>query len=261
MIPVVSPAGPLVIAHRGGAEETVENSYASLQYARDLGVRHYETDVHLTADGEVVLSHDESLERCYGEEGTVGDYTYKELLEFTNDAGEPMPLLAEALQMFPDLYFNIDAKTDQVVDPLLATLEAEDAFGRVLLSSFSERRLEKVRDMDIPDLSTSLGVRGVVQLLFASETVSSADTWRVPGPRQHVRAAQVPEKSRGVRVVSRRFVATAHTAGLAVHVWTVNDPERMVRLFDWGVDGVVTDVPSVAKQILIERGQWSDTDG
>ena len=96
----------------------------------------------------------------------------------------------------------------------------------------------------------------IVRLLLASETVSNAESWHVPGPRHGVRAAQVPEKNKGVRVVSPRFIATAHTAGLAVHVWTVNDRAQMERLIDWGVDGVVTDNPSLLKEVLIERGQW-----
>lgn len=259
MIPV-SARNPIVFAHRGGAEEAVENSYASLKYAEDLGIRFYETDVQATADGHAVLAHDDTLERCYFREGQVGDYTYAELEEIHNRAGEPAPLLSTVLRMYPDMYFNIDAKTDAVVEPMLEALAEADAFGRTMISSFSERRLERIRSLGIKGLSTSLGVRGVTKLLAAAQTGLSPSFWRVPGPKQQVRAAQVPEVSRGIRVVSPRFIATAHQAGLAVHVWTVNDPAQMVKLFDWGVDAIVTDVPSVAKEILIARGQWDRAD-
>ena len=256
MIPVVAAPYHLIFAHRGGGEEAVENSIAAFEHAREIGVKHIETDVQCTADGVVVISHDETLDRCYGASGKFSDYTFEELQEFHNEAGEPPHRLLDVLAMFPDLYFNIDAKSDEVVEPLLDVLEESGAGGRVMVASFSEKRLEKVRELGGAELSTSLGVTTIVRLLLASETVSNAESWHVPGPRHGVRAAQVPEKNKGVRVVSPRFIATAHTAGLAVHVWTVNDRAQMERLLDWGVDGIVTDKPSLLKEVLIERGQW-----
>ena len=260
MIPVAAAPNPLVIAHRGGAKESVENSFASLKHTWDLGVRHYETDVQLTADGRVVLMHDGDLERCYGHPGTVSEYSYEQLLRFPNASGEPVPLLSEALERYPDMYFNIDAKTEEVLEPLLAVLAEADAFDRVLVSSFSEGRLKRVRAKNLPGLCTSLGVGGVVRLVGGAATGMGAAAWGVPGVEKGVRAAQVPTKHSGIPIVTKRFIAAAHKAGLAVHVWTVNDPDEMNRLFDWGVDGVVTDVPSVAKQILVDRGQWVQPD-
>ncbi len=258
MMPVAATPHPLVFAHRGGSEEAVENSVSAFNRIRDLGLRHIETDVQLTSDGEVVVIHDETLDRCYGQPGKVSDYTWEEIQQFRNEADEPMPRLVDVLDQFPDMYFNIDAKTDDVAEPLLEVIREADAWDRVLIASFSEKRLERVRSLADPGLSTSLGVTAIVRLLLASETVSNAESWHVPGPRHGVTAAQVPEKNKGVRVVSPRFVATAHTAGLAVHVWTVNDREQMERLLDWGVDGIVTDRPSLLKEVLIERGQWPD---
>jgi glycerophosphoryl diester phosphodiesterase len=69
---------------------------------------------------------------------------------------------------------------------------------------------------------------------------------------------QVPTHYRGRPLVDRRFVRTAHDRGLAVHVWTIDDPDQIVRLLDLGVDGIMTDRPSVLKQVLVERGQWVD---
>lgn len=258
MIPVAADPYPLVIAHRGGGDEAPENSFAAFDAMRDLGVKYIETDAHLTADGVVVVNHDETIDRTFDGVGAIADLTYEEILQFRNGAGEQMPRLDEVLDRYPDLYWNIDAKSDDVVDPLVDVITEKDAFGRVLLASFSEKRLAKIRACEQPELSTSLGVPAVVRLMLASETVSSADTWRVDGPTQHVRAVQVPEKMRGIRVVNPRFIATAHTAGIAVHVWTVNEPDAMVRLLDWGVDGLVTDRPTMLREILKARGQWRD---
>lgn len=260
MIPVVAAPYPLVLAHRGGGEEAVENTVAAFKQLRDRGFRYIETDVQCTADGEVVIAHDETLERTYGQSGRYGDYTFAELQEFRNEADEPPHRLVDVLNMFPEMYFNIDAKSDEVVEPLLLALSEAEASDRVMVASFSEKRLEKIREMGSPELSTSLGVSAVVRLLLASETVSNAESWHIPGPRHQARAVQVPEKTRGVRVVSPRFIATAHTAGLAVHVWTVNERAQMERLLDWGVDGIVTDRPSLLKEVLIERGQWPENE-
>lgn len=261
MIPVAANPTPLILAHRGGGEEAVENSLEAFRRLEGLGVTHIETDVQLSADGQVIVSHDETLERGFGQNGKFSDYTFEELQEFRNEAGEPPTRLRDVLEMFPNMYFNVDAKTDEVAGPLLEVIEEADAADRVLIASFSEKRLEKIRRDSPPELATSLGVSAIVRLLMASETVSSAQIWHVPGPADKVWAAQVPEKTRGVRVVSPRFIATAHTAGLAVHVWTVNDREAMERLLDWGVDGIVTDRPSLLKEVLVERGQWPSDDG
>ena len=258
MISVAADPYPLVIAHRGGGDEAPENSFTAFSAMRDLGVRYIETDAHVTADGVVVLNHDDTIDRTYDGEGAISELTYEEILQYRNGAGESMPRLVDALEDFPDLFWNIDAKSDEVVGPLLDVLTEHDAFGRVLLASFSEKRLSRIRACEEPELTTSLGVPAVVRLMLASETVSAAETWRVDGPHQHVRAVQVPEKAKGIRVVNPRFVATAHTAGLAVHVWTVNDPDAMVRLLDWRVDGLVTDRPTMLREILKARGQWRD---
>lgn len=256
MIPVVADPNPIIMAHRGGGDEAVENSFGAFREMYGLGIRHIETDAQLTADGVVVLNHDETVERMYGTQGVIAEMTYAEIAELRNASGEQMPRLDEVLEEFPELHFNIDAKTDQVAMPLVELLESTGALDRTLIASFSEKRLEKIRSLDLPDLTTSLGVAAVVRLMLASETVSTADTWRVNGPMNHVRAVQVPEKMKGIRVVNPRLIATAHTAGLAVHVWTVNEPAAMVRLLDWGVDALITDRPTMAREILRARNQW-----
>lgn len=258
MIPVAADPFPILMAHRGGGDEAPENSLEAFRHVRDLGVRYVETDVQLTADDVVVVSHDEVVDRCYNGTGVIRQMTYQEISELRTESGEQMLRLADVLEEFPDLYFNIDAKSDAVVDPLLEVLDKAHAFDRTLIASFSEKRLEKLRTDLNPELSTSLGIAAVVRLMLASETVSAAETWRVNGPTRGVRAVQVPEKLRGIRVVNPRFIATAHTAGMAVHVWTVNEPASMVRLLDWGVDGLVTDRPTMLREILRARGQWQD---
>lgn len=257
MIPVAAQQGcPLVIAHRGGGGEAPENSMAAFQRLDELGVHHLETDAHVSADGVVVLSHDPVVDRTYDGSGAIIDMTWREISQLRNAAGERMPTLAEVLEAHPTAWFNIDAKSDEVVDPLLDVLDSHKAFGRVMLASFEVSRLERIRTAGYEGVSTSLGTAEVVRLLAAATTASNPASWWVPGPRRGVRAVQVPETWGPVHIVDRRFIAAAHERGLAVHVWTVNDASQMMRLVDLGVDGIVTDRPTMLRGLLEARGTW-----
>lgn len=258
MIPVVANGQPLVFAHRGGGDEVSENSMAAFSAMRELGVRHIETDVHLTKDGKVVVHHDDVVDRTYDGAGRVEDLTWDEIRHMRNSAGERMPLLDEVLEEHPDLWFNIDAKADAVVDPLLQILEAHNDFDRVMLASFSEKRLQKIRRKARGKVSTSLGMSAVGRLLGAAKTATHPGSWRIPGPHMGVRAVQVPYTQGPLTVVDRRFIAAAHTLGLAVHVWTINDEPQMRELLELGVDGLITDRPSLAKRVLQSLNMWSD---
>lgn len=256
MIPVSSRVGPIILAHRGGNEDTSENSLEAFASAKRIGIRHIETDVHLTADGYVVISHDPSLERCFGVRALIKDLSWREISHLRDTDGHPMPLLAQALEAFPDMYFNIDAKAKNVEGPLLEVLAHHDALGRVVLASFADSRVAWIREHTQGQVATSLGMNSVIRLLGAAKTATSPASWRIPGPRQGVVAAQVPFSSGPITVVDRRFVAAAHAAGLAVHVWTIDDPQDIVTLCKLGVDGIVTNRPRYVRDFLSERGLW-----
>ena len=262
MMPVTTRQGPIVFAHRGGGEEAPENTMTAFSRARDCGVRHIETDAHVTADGTVVICHDETVDRCYDGSGTISDMTWRELSALRHrDSGEPMPLLAQVLETFPDMYFNIDVKEPGVEGPLLDVIAEHGAADRVLVASFSEPRLRAVRDIAASDpsraVATSLGTEAVVRLVGAAKTATNPGCWHVPGPRQGAIAAQVPMQQGPIRVVDERFVATAHTLGLAVHVWTINTVADILRLLEVGVDGIITDRPAFVRDFLDTRGLWT----
>ena len=172
-----------------------------------------------------------------------------------------MPLLAQVLEAFPDMYFNIDAKEPGVEGPLLDVIADHRAADRVLVASFSEPRLRAVRDIAASDptraVATSLGTEAVVRLVGAAKSATNPAWWHVPGPRQGAIAAQVPVHQGPIRVVDERFVATAHTLGLAVHVWTINTVADVLRLLEVGVDGIITDRPVFLRDFLDQRGLWT----
>lgn len=262
MMPVTTRQGPIVFAHRGGSEEAPENTMSAFAYAYEAGIRHVETDAHVTADGRVVLCHDETVDRCYDGTGGIAQMTWRELSKLRHrDSGEQIPLLAQVLEAFPDMYFNIDAKEQGVEGPLLDVIADHGAADRVLVASFSEPRLRAVRDIAASDptraVATSLGTEAVVRLVGAAKSATNPAWWRVPGPRQGAIAAQVPMHQGPIRVVDERFVATAHTLGLAVHVWTINTVADVLRLLEVGVDGIITDRPVFLRDFLDQRGLWT----
>jgi len=162
MMPVTMRQGPIVFAHRGGGEEAPENTMAAFTHAYASGLRHIETDAHLSADGAVVICHDETVDRCYDGTGAINDMTWRELSALRHrDSGEPMPLLAQVLEAFPDMYLNIDVKEPGVEGPLLDVVAEHGAAGRVLVASFSEPRLRAVRDMAASDPARAVRGRPV----------------------------------------------------------------------------------------------------
>ncbi len=249
--------GPLALAHRGGAAEVAENSRAALEHASQLGYRYFETDVHSTADGVVVLLHDPTVDRTTDGRGRLSTYTWQEAARLRDRSGHRLVRLEEALADYPQLRLNIDLKEDAAVAATLRVVAAAGAGDRVCLASFSDRRLRVVRRLTGGRVATSLGRRETTRLLVAANG-GPARGVPTPGAGAAHRAVcvQVPIEYRGVPVVTPAFVRRAHRLGLAVHVWTVDDAPTMHRLLDLGVDGIVTDRPTVLRAVLRARGQW-----
>jgi len=253
--------GPLALAHRGGGGEVPENSRAALEHTVALGLRYLETDVHRTADGVVVLLHDPTLERTTDGHGRLADLTWEQAAQLRDRSGERLVRLDEALADYPTLRLNIDLKEDGVVGPALRVLAAAGAADRVCLASFSDRRLRVVRRLTGGRVATSLGRVETGRLVAAATLAAPALGVPTPdgAPAARAVAVQVPPSHRGVPVVTPAFVRRAHGLGLAVHVWTIDDAPTMHRLLDLGVDGIVTDRPTVLRQVLRDRGAWVGT--
>lgn len=254
---------PVLLAHRGGGLEAPENSEASIAHLADIGVRNLETDAHASADDVVVLTHDPTLERTTDGTGEVRDHTWEQLSRLRTGDGAGLVRLDALLRDHPELRLNIDLKADSVALPVLAALAAADAWGRVCLASFSARRLRRAARTARRRghrLATSLGTGDVAVLLVSAWLPSPLGTLVrrvVPGPRRAdgfvtdgAVCVQVPERVGPLRVVSPRFVAAAHARGLAVHVWTIDAPEDARRLLDLGVDGLVSDRPSLLAPVV-----------
>lgn len=246
---------PVILAHRGGLAEHPEHTVEAFSAMVDLGVRAMETDVRHTVDGVPVLAHDETLSRRFGDPRNVSAVAWEELSEMRDVDGCAPMRLRELLERFPGFVLNIDAKTDEAVQPMLREVRAAGATGRVCLTAFSARRVATMARVTQEKAMIGLGMADVARLLawahLPGRSASLASVGRYSGSP---RAIQVPQTFRGVPVVTARFVDAMHSAGHVVHVWTVNDPDEMERLLDLGVDGVVTDTPSVAVEVWERRG-------
>jgi glycerophosphoryl diester phosphodiesterase len=236
---------PIGFAHRGGTERAGENTFEAFAHAVTIGFRYLETDVHLTADGEVVAFHDETLDRVTNTEGRIDEVSLGTVVSAEVAGGGRIPTLAQLLEAFPEAMFNIDAKSDAVVEPLLNVLRRMDALDRVCIASFSSKRLSRVRSDVGPSLCTALAPTEIAMLRAGS-------TRAIQG-----RCVQIPTMTKGVRLATPKLVDRAHRAGLAVHIWTINEPDEMNMLLDIGVDGIMTDRPSILREVLERRGTWS----
>jgi glycerophosphoryl diester phosphodiesterase len=256
--PFLDNDGPIAFAHRGGAAENMENTWASFTHAHDLGYRYMETDVHATKDGVVVAFHDPRLGRVSARDDLVRMLSWQELSSVELNSGDRVPRLDELLEAWPDIRWNIDAKHDSVVGPLAETLKRCEAVERVCVTSFSDLRLERLKRMLGPSLCTAMGPAavGALRLTSLSPWAPAALTRAALLPFRRFGAVQVPTSYRNVEIVERRFLATAHRAGLQVHVWTVDYEPEMIRLLELGVDGIMTDRPTLLKEVLRTRGQW-----
>lgn len=239
-------AGPLAIAHRGGALETPENTREAFAYATSLGFRYIETDAQLSSDGVVVAFHDDELDRVSNVSGKINTWTWSDLKHISiHDSGSLIDI-ESLLAEYPATYFNIDAKSDAVVQPLLDVLRRLDAFDRVCIGSFSDQRLRSVRKAQPGVACTSFGPRGTLRCVLSSFGLPIE-----PPPGD---ALQLPPTYNGIPLLTERFIDHAHSLGLFVHAWTIDDEGEINRLLDLGVDGIMTDRPSLLKDIFSERG-------
>ena len=213
------------------------------------GADYLETDVHASSDGIAVVSHDPTLERTAGIDAEVRSLTWDELRFVDLGADQTVPRLDEVLRAFPDTRFNIDLKSDDVVEPAVRAVLAANARDRVLLTSFDERRRRRAAAL-LPGVATSASRPTVIRAVIAA-LLGSSVLMRLA--LRNVVALQVPLRHGPVRVLTPRMIRLAHKAGREVHVWTINDPRVMHRLLDAGVDGIVTDRIDRALEVLRER--------
>jgi len=258
--PFLSASGPIAFAHRGGSGEAPENTLAAFEIAVSLGYRYLETDTHVTRDGVLVAFHDDRLDRITDRTGAIAELDIVEVTAadaghtFSSDGGKSFPFrgrgvriprLAEILERWPRVRVNIDPKSDACVEPLATLLDRLGAWERVCVGSFSDSRLRRIRALGRGRACTSMGPRAVAVACLAAASGGM--------PRLGADCVQVPIRRGPIRIVTPRFVESAHRAALPVHVWTINDEPTMNALLDLGVDGIMSDRLRLLRDVFARR--------
>lgn len=240
---------PVVFAHRGASAHAPENTLAAFALAGHLGAPAIEFDVKLSRDGHVVVIHDPTVDRTTDGHGRVHEMTLADLRALDAGAkfsaecrGERIPTLDEVFEMTSKkLFMNVELTNyatpfDGLVDAVAGLVKRHGTGKRVMFSSFSPANLFRAWRL-LPDAP-----RGQLSLPGASGAWQRAAGSLIPVQAEHPFYADV----------TARTVGRAHARGRRVHVWTVNDPAEMRRLFALGADGIFTDDPALGLGILQE---------
>ncbi len=236
----------IAFAHRGGTDQLPENTIPAFRHAYELGYRYLETDVQLTRDGYLVAFHDNDLFRTCHTKGLINEMTWQEVSRARVDGKEPIPLLSELLEEFPEAFLNIDSKSDPTVEPLIDALKKSNALPRVCIGSFSHKRISQFRAALGKQVCTSASPIEVVRWIAGNVATEPS-------------CFQVPARQGPIPVVTSRTVRSAHSAGKPIHVWTIDEAHDMQRLIDLGVDGLMTDQSITLKRVLEANNLWNQT--
>lgn len=267
-------------AHQGGAREAPSSTLHALRQAVAAGAHALELDVHATVDGHLVVCHDATVDRTTDGAGAIAELTLAEVQALDNaywwvpgevvapgrpdgdypwrgrgpgDRDFAIATLEEVLQAFPRVFLNLDIKqTAPQVAPyeaaLADSLRSHRRVDNVIVASFWDVATDAFRAV-APEIPTSAGTVATTEFHQAVQVGTPA-----PESATRHQALQVPPAVGNIVVVDEPFVDAAHRAGLAVHVWTIDEADEMRRLLDLGVDGIMSDCPSVLAGVLAERG-------
>ena len=238
---------PLIFAHRGGCALGPENTVKAFDRGIATGADGLELDVHLSADGVVVVHHDDTLDRTTNGTGPIAARTAAELSRVDAGEGEAIPVLADLLHRYRETPIIIEMKVDSAAmgEAVAHVVRQSGAAGRVCLAGFGSRSVRAARAL-LPGTASSASLSEVRTMLYRSWVGWPARSLPYGG-------VQVPEASHGHRIVSPRFLRHAHASGVKVQVWTVDDEADMRRLLDWGVDALISNRPDLAVRVRNER--------
>ena len=228
-----------IFAHRGASAYAPENTLEAFRLAMEQGADGIELDVQMTKDGELVVIHDETIDRVSNGNGAVRDYTLEELKQFSVSnhfeqyPDVKIPTLREVLELVKPgtMEINIELKTGiywypQIEQKVLELVKEEGMEERIIYSSFNHYSVQKIRELspeaetayligdvmlDVADYTRNTGIKGLHPALF------------------HVKMAD--------------FLKEYKESGIALRVWTVNDKDQIRWLIDEGVDAVITNYP------------------
>lgn len=264
--PIFERERPLVMAHQEGADLAPSNTLAAFHHAVELGVDMIELDIHQTKDGELVVIHDDTINRTTNGEGKVNElrleeiqsydagYHFKDLEGNYSYRGEDVviPTLEAVFKEMPqDMRYTIEIKDSNHPDlyeaigkKLWQLMTQYDVENNVVIGSFDQNILQMMTDMTNGKAIVSAGEEEVRKFVILHKLglhtlyTTQADS------------IEMPTKASGINLMDERLIRVAQTRGIDVHYWTVNDRETMKQLIDLGVDGIITDRPDIKIELL-----------
>lgn len=254
MHPYLTGSTPIAMAHRGAhGDGAGENSLEAFARAVQLGYGYLETDVHRTADGELIAMHDPTLERTTDGQGEIAQRAWGEIARLRVAGGGRVPRLLELLDRWPDVRWNIDCKAPDAADDLLRVVHRAGALHRVCIGSFDHGVVTRLRGRAGDQLCTAATRNEVRRLVAAARAPRALRRALTVGIAAD--AVQVPAEHDGTRIVTERFVEVCRELGLQVHVWTVDTEAQMHGLLDLGVDGLISDASQLLLDVLTRRAE------
>ena len=238
----------LPFAHRGANYYKTENTLEAFKKALDIGFTHIETDVRASKDGVPYIFHDQTLERLTGDKIIINKLNSNDLGKIRMRGGTAIPKLEEILEEFPKTYFNLDAKSWDVVLPLAKTINNLKIFHRVCIGSFNDYRISTLKKLINGPICYSAGS------LKALNIVIRANLGIVPKITEP--CIQLPLFFRGVKIINQSLVTKIKQSGAKLHIWGTNNECHIKELIDFGVDGLMVDDCLLLKNILIKEGIW-----
>lgn len=251
--PYWTDAAPSVIAHRGGLGLWPENTMYAFRKAAELGADVLEMDIRQSADGELVVMHDATVDRTTNGNGPVAALALSTLQQldagyrWSPDGGRTypyrgrdltIPTLREVFGALPRARMNLELKAQgpELSEPLCRLTREHGMADRIVVASFGQEAMDAFRAAcpDVATAATADEARSLFRL-----TAFFLDPLFAP----RAAALQVPERIGDVEVLSPRVVSAARRLNLKIDVWTVNQPEDMKRLAGLPVDGIITDYP------------------
>lgn len=231
----------VIWTHRG---DGVENTIPAFESAWQKGITHFETDLQLTRDKVLVLSHDASIQRLTGMKLNISNLTYHELQNHTINGKVNWAKLSDLITSFPKAHISIDLKSDPTTPALIDLLnQNRNWINRLTIGSFSSKRVKTIRSV-FPNAITSLTPNELLALKTFSRAIPSQDSSVY---------AMIPLRYNGLPFLTPRLREQLLFRNIPVHVWTINTDSDLELCQDLAVDGIVTDDIDRAKLILTKK--------
>jgi glycerophosphoryl diester phosphodiesterase len=259
---------PLVIAHQGGDGIRPGDTMVAFEHAVQIGADVLEMDAHITKDGQIILMHDEKVDRTTEGIGLIEDKTVEELMQldaaykWSNDNGKTFPYRGQGIQVptleglfqkFPDMRYVIEIKLTQnpIDKPLCDLIRKYNMQDQAVIASFHDEAMRRFRET-CPEVATSASRAEVTKFVLLGKILLSG---LIMPQYESIQPPYDPQESMNIPIMTKLFLREAHAKNIAVEPWTVDDPELMKQYIKWGVDGIMTDRPDLMIDVLKELNQ------